>query len=450
MPEKHTRKSVVQKVIDQIIFNLTGESRSRRKHPIGQLKKKSVTSPPPRRRKKKHSIVKKIKFSLSRFFQGIVNPGANNRRKPTVIKIKANSPVFPASSEPVNAAVVREVFESRPVIRVAPVLPRQRKSVKKRSFLKRLFKGSKTRTEDKVFTTKGARDEFLKALPGEGFALFNSAGLYILAYLVIYLVYQLTGSLVASNFGIDSVLYYYELYFPIGNASPLWTRSNIIIITLASPFISVLISIILLKGVLVRQKLNPQLRLFLLWVAFHGATHFLGAFVAGIVTSQGFGYVANWMYMNVFFRILVSLVFLFLMTLTGYFSAGYVLETIPPGIRQQRWRLSLALGSRLIIPWLMGGFLIMIVKYPNAAPQHGNITIYDAVIIATMGFLVIPAFFNFKARARAVAERPSRHKRAPGILIFSIAVITLILFRLFLEKGLHLLIQFNFDVGFYH
>ncbi|MFH1120560.1 MAG: hypothetical protein V1775_12120 [Bacteroidota bacterium] len=286
-------------------------------------------------------------------------------------------------------------------------------------------------------------------LPGEGYAMLNSLGFYMLSYLTVYLIYQFTEMLVASNFNIDSVLYYYEIYFPIGNASSLWSRFNIIVITLASPFVSVVVSLILLRAVLMREKLNPQLRLFLLWAAFHGSTHFLGAFVAGIATSQGFGYVANWLYMNVFFRILISLIFLFLLTVTGYYSAVFALETLPAGVRQQRWRLSLALGARFIIPWIIGGLIIVVIKYPNAIPQHSNIMVYDAIIIASMGFMLLPAFFNNKAKPRSLAERPSRHKRPPGLIIFTLAVIAMILFRLAFERGIHFVISFSFDVGFY-
>jgi len=201
-------------------------------------------------------------------------------------------------------------------------------------------------------------------MPEERSALFNSLGFYILAYLLVYLIYQFTETIVASNFNIDSVLFYYEIYFPIGNASPLWSRFNIIVITLSSPFVSVMIAIILLRVVLLQEKLKPQLRLFLLWVAFHGATHFFGAFVAGIATSQGFGYVANWLYMNVFFRILVSLIFLFLLTVTGYYSAVFALETLPAGVRQQLEEFLLLLSSipmqflSIPISWFMTPLLL--------------------------------------------------------------------------------------------
>jgi hypothetical protein len=447
------KKSFLMKVLDKIVFILTGEKRNRQRH------HKTVVKPVETESEIRQTVTlskrspgnRKKKFVLSGFVNNIINPDYKHRKKNHSGMETIRRPVVRAnfdndrSNDPIisdnDNHNTSQVFERRKIEAL--------KTRKRNSFFVKLFK-TKKREKHKSHDSKHIfKEEIIRILPGEGYAMLNSFGFYILAYLAVYLIYQFTETLVASNFNIDSVLFYYEIYFPIGNASPLWTRFNIIAITLASPFVSVLTSIILLRVVLMREKLNPQFRLFLLWMAFHGATHFLGAFVAGIATSQGFGYVANWLYMNVFFRILVSLIFLFLLTVTGYYSAVFALETLPTGLRQHRWKLSLALGSRFIIPWIFGGLIIIAVKYPNAIPQHYNIMVYDAIIIATMGFMVIPAFFNFKAKPRSLTDRPSRYRRPPGIMISVLAVFALILFRLAFDRGIHFVINFSFDVGFY-
>lgn len=335
-----------------------------------------------------------------------------------------------------------------PDIKVKEAIPVRKK---KRSLYRYLFGNPKRNEPQVIILDRKPEDKHavFSALRSEFFAMLNSLGFFLMAYLVVYLLYQFTEALTASHFNIDSVLFYYEIYFPIGNASNLWNKFNVIAITFASPFISLILSLILLRGVLVREKLKPQVRLFLLWVAFHAATHFLGAFVAGIATSQGFGYVVDWLYLNVFFRILISLVFLFLLTLTGYRNAVFAFETIPPGIRQYKWKYSLALFLRFILVWIIGGLMVIVVKFPNGVPQHANIMVYDAIIIATMGFMVIPIFFNRKARPRSLAERPVKFRKSQALLVFVSAVVVLVLFRLLFSRGIHLIINFSFDVGFY-
>lgn len=447
------KKSFFKKMSDQVVFILTGEktNRHRQRNPIVRpvLNESEIKDPVTLRKRSPGN--KKNKLLLPRLIKNIISPDHKQRRKNHSKMETIRRPVVRANfdNDRSNDPIISDTDNQH----TARVFERKKiealKIRKRNSFFRNFFRKSKRVRHKSHESGQIFKDEIIKILPGEGYAMLNSFGFYILAYLVIYLIYQFTETLVASNFDIDSVLYYYEIYFPIGNASPLWTRFNIIAITLASPFVSVMTSIILLRVVLMREKLNPQFRLFLLWMAFHGATHFLGAFVAGIATSQGFGYVANWLYMNVFFRILVSLIFLFLLTVTGYYSAVFALETLPTGLRQYRWKLSLALGSRFILPWIFGGLIVIALKYPNAIPQHHNIMVYDAIIIATMGFMVIPAFFNFKAKPRSLTERPSRNRRPPGILISILAILTLILFRLTFDRGIHFVINFSFDVGFY-
>jgi len=455
MPGKFNYRNFLKKLIDRIIYNLTGESVEKRGHRRKSLISESLSSHPTpsasqsARTRRSHSKKKNAKIKLPSFLNRLINPEAEARVERPGHRGIVIPPSIPSKDLPVRPSGIVEKESIESGLKPESIKVRQKKHRKRKSFLKTFIVKSGRKRNEKGAPAEKKPNKVLRELPGEGYAFLNSLGLYMLAYLTVYLIYQLTAALVASNFGIDSVLYYYELYFPIGNASPLWTRLNIIAITLASPFISVLISIIVLKVVLIREKLNPQLRLFLIWVVFHGAAHFLGAFVAGIITSQGFGYVANWLYMNVFFRILVSLIFLFLLTLTGYSGTAFLLETIPHGIRQQRWRLRLALASRIILPWIIGGLLIIVVKFPDATPQHDNIMVYDAIIIATMGFMVIPAFFNSNAKPRTIAERPSSRKRPPGILIFVIAFVTLILFHLALSRGLHLVMNFSIDVSYY-
>lgn len=449
----HRKRTLLQQLSDRIIFNLTGK-KPRHRHPHVPSEKVLFTedyNKPVVIIPKREPVVKKKKPG---FLKRLVNPKSKHRASSDHGGINLNPPAtFPVRESPgfTDRDIAQIAVEDRP----RPPMPAKaslKPQRKKKSLSRILFRTSIKKQEPVRLVIESKSDDRLvirKALRTESYAMLNSLGFYILAYLTVYLIYQFTTALAASNFNIDSVLFYYEIYFPIGNASPLWNKFNIIAITFAGPFIAILITLILLRAVLVREKLGPQFRLFLLWVAFHSATHFLGAFVAGIATSQGFGYVADWLFINVFFRILISLVFLFLLTITGYNSAVFALETIPSGVRQQRWRLSLSLGSRFILPWIIGGLMIIAIKYPDSAPQHPNIMIYDAIIIATMGFMVIPVFFNRKARPRSLAERPVKFKRPPGILVLISAIVALVVFRLIFERGLHLIINFSFDVGFY-
>ncbi|KAF0204493.1 MAG: hypothetical protein FD170_398 [Bacteroidetes bacterium] len=280
-------------------------------------------------------------------------------------------------------------------------------------------------------------------------AILNSLGLFILSYLFIYLVYQAATIAVASVYGIDAVLYYYEVYFPIGNTSSLWTKTNIIAITLIGPLVCGSLSVLLFRIIQAKQIDNHILRLFLLWVAFQGAAHFLGAFVAGIITNLGFGYVANWMFMNVFFKILVSLVFLFVLSLSGYYSTNAAMSNLPHGKRKYENRVG-AMLSTYIIPWLLGTLMLFLVRSPDRAPQHEYINAYDTIILASIVFAIMPMIFRRHLLKYSGKIRGKTVSFTKGLLVLLMAVIILIAFRLALSPGIHFVINLDFGAGFYN
>ncbi|MBW6491326.1 MAG: hypothetical protein K0B15_09070 [Lentimicrobium sp.] len=279
-------------------------------------------------------------------------------------------------------------------------------------------------------------------------AIVNSAGLFILSYLFVYLLYQFATIFTASFYGIDSVLYYYEVYFPIGNSSKFWTQSNIIAITLAGPLICGILSLLIFKAVDLNKVTHHGLRLFLLWVAYQGAAHFLGAFTAGIITNLGFGYVPNWLFINVFFKILISLIFLFLLSFIGYYSTPLAIGNLPIGKHKGEGRIA-GLISSYLMPWILGTAVLYLVKIPLKVPQHEYIHDYDTIILVSIVFAIIPVIFRTQFLKIPANLRVRRISYNRGLLTLSAAVATLILFRFFLERGIHFIIRFSFNMGFY-
>lgn len=82
-------------------------------------------------------------------------------------------------------------------------------------------------------------------------------------------------------------------------------------------------------------------------------------------------------------------------------------------------------------------------------PQHENIQVYDAVIISSMIFMAVPAFFNRRASGRTFLNKTQWIKRPPGIATFILALLLLAGFRLLLSQGLYFLIRFTFEMGLY-
>ena len=267
----------------------------------------------------------------------------------------------------------------------------------------------------------------------------NSIALYIIAYLLVYMVYQLTVLVVASRWGLDSVLYYYDLAF--NDYSPLWSRYNIIVVTFSGPFISLVIGFLFYKWVADRPKAKGFLKLFVLWIGFHGFNLFLGAFVSGVSFDEGFGYVANWLYLNVFWKFLISLIFLFILGMTGYFSAQKFLETSNSLYRVQEKNRLKFLFHQVVLPWFLGSAIVFLVKILNNMP-------YETGTLVTMMFIVLPILFNHKAMPRPSMIGKDEHR--PTKIIWTYIIILLLvltLYRVGLDTGYHIILKYKISLS---
>ncbi len=268
------------------------------------------------------------------------------------------------------------------------------------------------------------------------FNFLNSLFVFVISYLIVYLLYQFVVLFVASWYNLDSILYFYDLAF--NDYSPLWTRFNIILITFSGPAASFVIGSFFLRIFFKKKGLSNMQRLFILWIGLHALNMFFGAFVAGVTTDQGFGYVANWLYMNAFFKILLSLIALVILTIIGYYSTRHFLETASSTNRIiKKFRLHF-LFIQALLPWLIGSLLLFFIKFPFIPP-------YETVMICTMSFLIVPVVFNSKAKPQLkIVER----KRKTKILwvYFTVFIVMLLLFRIGLYSGLHFIIKMSITI----
>ncbi|NVO18478.1 MAG: hypothetical protein HXX13_02195 [Bacteroidetes bacterium] len=278
----------------------------------------------------------------------------------------------------------------------------------------------------------------------------NSTAVFMIAYQVSWLFYQMAVMLAASFNKIDSVLYYYEVMFPIGNNSPKWNQSNIIFITLSGPLISLILWIVYRYVLLKRLHPGSQFRLFLVWLNLNSMMLFFGAFVGGAITRQGFGYVVEWLYMNIAFRILFSMVFLTMIMWLNWNIVKLLPETSgPDSWKQNRFAYIM---SRLVVPWFIGSGIMIMLKITNVLPQHENIFNYDSINLATLLFAIVPPLFNSKAHPHRIQGRktyPKVHRSTVFIWVI-VALVFIFMIRFGLSRGLYFQMKISMDIGIYH
>jgi hypothetical protein len=267
----------------------------------------------------------------------------------------------------------------------------------------------------------------------------NSLMIYMITYTLVYLFYWLTCMLVASWYGLDSTLYFYDLKF--NDHSPLWSRFNILIVTGIPPFLSLFLGIYLFQVIFKIKRFVGLQKLFILWTAFHLFNHFFGALPSGIVTDEGFGYVAAWLYMNTAIKFLFSLLSLFALGVIGYYSAKHILETSDSLGRIKTERRTSFMFYQVGFPWLIGTILMLLVRLP-----HNFDFPYETLMLFSMAFIVIPPFFNEKVKPELNLLKVKK-RRQFNLGYLAMLLVLLAFLRIMLGIGLHFLIEINISIS---
>lgn len=262
----------------------------------------------------------------------------------------------------------------------------------------------------------------------------NSTGLFIISYLLVYLIYQLTVLIAASRWKLDSVLFYYDLAF--NDYSPLWTKFNILFVTFSGPFICLVIGFLFFRFFSIRPKVRGFLKLFFVWVALHGVNFFFGAYASGVAFNEGFGYVPEWLSFNVFWQILTSLISLFILGIIGFYSTSRFLDTSNSAYRVRDENKLKFLFYQAFLPWVIGSTVILLVKIPNNMP-------YDTGNLVTLVFLVVPLLFNRFARPTIAFEGDRKPTRIKWNIV-SLFILLLLAFRIGLNNGIHVSLYYKF------
>jgi hypothetical protein len=278
-----------------------------------------------------------------------------------------------------------------------------------------------------------------------------SMSAFLVAYILVWFAYQMAVIFVASFCDLHCVLTYCEVMWTVPNSSPLWNDLNIIAITAAGPLISLVIGFLSLLILLSRPKMNPQVKLLFIWLCIIGMAHFFGAFIAGALTWQGFGFVIAWMYMPFVFRLVTAFIFLAIMAYFGWLLVPKVHSLATSQLGKQELRVFLL--TRLSLPWLIGTGILLLLKFPIVIPQHENIYVYDVIILGSIAFAVLPVLFIRNGeKPLHFAPRHSHQRRTRTLLLaawLAAAFLVLVLYRYGLREGFYVYMKVIFSISPY-
>ena len=277
-----------------------------------------------------------------------------------------------------------------------------------------------------IFTSSELRQKF-------GFAYLHSTAYFTLAFILIYIIYQVITILLASSYSIPIVWYYYQLKFPLYTYSPLYTRMAMVVIFASGPILSLMLAFVFLRMYFSKNYIARRFKLFFLWGFICGVNMFFGAYISGFITRTEFIYTSEWLFMSHVFAV-EEIVFAIIATVSliiigRIITPLFLLSSGSVTLIKPEFRLHFIL-SVVILPWITGMVILFLITLPNY---------YIPLIIKTItpGFILIPSIFLYNSQKFDNIHRSGviQHNYFRwSILIVAIAI--LFFYRLILSFGL--------------
>lgn len=226
-----------------------------------------------------------------------------------------------------------------------------------------------------------------------GFAYLHSTAYFILAFMLIYIIYQGITIVVASSYNIPIIWYYYQLKFPLYTYSPLYTRQALVVIFAMGPLISLMLAFVFLKLYFTENPIAKRFKLFYLWGFICGVNMFFGAYIAGVFTRTEFIYTSAWLFMSHMFdteEIIFTAISVVMLIIIGRIVTPlFLLSSGSVTLIKPEFRLFFVL-SQVILPWLTGILVLFLITLPNY---------YIPLIVKTItpGLIMIPSLFLYNS-----------------------------------------------------
>lgn len=257
--------------------------------------------------------------------------------------------------------------------------------------------------------------------------IINSTAFYLLSYLFVYLLFQLTTIIAANVFDIPTTLFYNRIGF---NVIPeAWTFDGVKVIYSSGNIVLFLVSVLFLVVIIKALEFNGLLRLFFLWGFIHSLSMLLGSFVIGAFNFEGFGIVLSYLYLADTAKMIVLFGGLLLLLASGMamvkvflFSANSYFNFLSPAMRPAFRR------DQFILPFLISTIFLFIIKYP--------LSFYETLMLFIPVFMLLPLFWGIGRYPVFYFEETEKSIQiSPSLILITVGVY--VLYRIVLGIGIN-------------
>ncbi len=258
--------------------------------------------------------------------------------------------------------------------------------------------------------------------------ILNSAALYVLAYLLMHIILQVSEITAASRYVIPTIWNPSKLNFRIQDLE--WRRSSVVIIFAVGQVICLLVAGYAMLRLRDATEKRGLAKLFWAWLVIHGCNQFFGAMVADNFVRDGFWLSPRYLFITTNIpAVTAGFLSANLCLLIGYKLSLPFLKTCDSITLMRLENRSLLVWTTIFGPWIVGTLAINLCKI-NA------ITILEESHLFSILLLLIPMAVGVRFEMHEETVQAPRRPRLERLLVL-FTIVVLATFRLVLHKGIY-------------
>lgn len=257
----------------------------------------------------------------------------------------------------------------------------------------------------------------------------NSTSFFLLAYLAMFFIYQLTSAIATTFFDFDVIMYYEKNEYLLEPDE--WTFDSVKTIYSSGPLVSIIIASFSTIIYFQIREQAMKAKLFFLWLSFHGFTMFFGGLLIGTLFSKGFGHVLIWSYVMDTGKLVVSLFSISVLIGIGlYLTRGILISSNSYFKHLNASNRKRFVMGQILYPYIIGNLIMLLFWLPE-------FNVYFQLVLASVFFLLTPVLFRndmfndlfFDGGADSVKY---------NYIIIAIALIIIVIYRIVFEFGIRI------------
>jgi hypothetical protein len=258
---------------------------------------------------------------------------------------------------------------------------------------------------------------------------FNSTGIFLFSYLIIYVLKEIVVVIAANGFNINTVIMYFDVDFLIRSKD--WTNEAVKVVYSVEPLFTLILGFIALIFFSLAGKERWIFRLIMMWIFLQAFTQSLGAMIFGILLNQEFGWVLSYLYFDDTTKLLMVIGLVLGMLVTGLFLSRFLLTTgnmyfnfLNRGNKMQ------FLISQILLPFIVGTGIIALIKQPL-------LNFLEVFSEGSMLLIICPAIIYARYSQELFFDEEPREIKVNWRWIVA-SLLMLILFRVYFGIGVRL------------